>query len=204
MLFSNSANNTTETAITRKDSGLTFNPSSDTLATKIISSKITKALIGTGTNGSDKGSGVSPRYIPTLWTFDASVTVANGEVYFIKIPAAGGTYGVWLSLNNGTNYYPVAIGTGSSRFTTHYPNNTVIAVTYESGSTCNCYAKTGADSTSNVTGCFRVLNDYDANSNVTQTATTANSNYQVLLITQPVQKELGKTVILHLIQVQET
>lgn len=126
----------------------------------------TKAIIartGTGTAGSDKGSGVSPRYIPTKWTFNSGITVANGEVYFIKIPKAGGTYGVWCSLNNGTNYYPVAISSGKGRFTTHYGANTVIAITYESDGKCTCYPLAGGDATSDVTGIFRVLNDYDAN-----------------------------------------
>lgn len=183
VLFSNSANNTTETAETRKDSGLTFNPSTDTLTTKYVNPKVTKAMTGTGTAGSDAGSGTSPRYTPSKWTFNSGVTVANGEIYFIQIPVAGGTYGVWLSLNNGTNYYPVAVSAGKSRFTTHYGKNTVIAVTYESAGVCTCYALAGADTTADVTGCFRVLNDYDSgntNTNVTQTATTTNANYEVL------------------------
>ena len=156
---------------------------SGTLTAKYLSPTAgIKALTGSGTAGSDAGSGNSPRYKPSLWTFNAGVTVANGEVYFIKIPVAGGTYGVWLSLNNGTNYYPVTTSNGKARFTTHYPANTVIAVTYESASACTCYAKAGADSTADVTGCFRVLNDYDANTNtaVTQTATSTNANYEVL------------------------
>ena len=163
LLFSATADNTTRTEGVRKDSGLTFNPSTDTLATKYVSNKAIKALTGTGTAGSDAGSGVSPRYTPSLWTFNSGLTVANGEVYFIKIPVGGGTYGVWLSLNNGTNYYPVAVSSGKARFTTQYAKDTVIAVTYESASACTCYPKAGGDSTSDVTGCFRVLNDYDTN-----------------------------------------
>lgn len=181
VLFSNSANNTTETAGARKDTGLTFNPSTDTLGTKYVTAKVAKALTGSGTAGSDAGSGTSPRYTPSLWTFNAGVTVANGEVYLIRIPVSGGTYGVWMSLNNGTNYYPVAISNSTGRFTTHYARGTVIAVTYESASTCNCYAREGADALADVTGCFRVLNDYDSGNNrVTQTATTTNANYEVL------------------------
>lgn len=183
VLFSNSANNTTETAGARKDSGLTFNPNTDTLTTKYINNKVIKALTGSGTAGSDAGSGVSPRYTPSKWTINADVTVANGEVYFVKIPVAGGTYGVWLSLNNGTNYYPVAVSSNNGRFTTQYPKDTVIAVTYESASACTCYALAGADSTADVTGCFRVLNDYDSgntNNLVAQTNTTTNADYRVL------------------------
>lgn len=147
-------------------------PSTGTFKANKTKTKAIVALTGSGTAGSDKGEGVSPRYIPSLWTFNAGLTVANGEVYFIKIPVAGGTYGVWLSLNNGTNYYPVAISTDTGRFTTHYPANTVIAITYESASKCNCYPKAGGDSRSDVTGTFRVLNDYDANTTYNFSGTT--------------------------------
>ena len=136
---------------------------SGTLTSNKVDTKAIIALTGSGTAGQDKGSGVSPRYIPALWVFNSGITVANGEVYFIKIPVAGGTWGVWLSLNNGSNYYPVAVSSGTTRFTTHYAVNTVIAITYESASKCSCYARTGADSLADVTGIFRVLNDYDAN-----------------------------------------
>jgi hypothetical protein len=131
------------------------------LSSKKLSPKCITALTGTGTAGQDKGSGSTNRYVPALWTFNQSITVADGEVYFIKIPVAGGTYGVWLSLNNGTNYYPVAISNSSGRFQTNSPINSVIAVSYESAGVCNCYAMAGADSRTDVTGCFRVVDSYD-------------------------------------------
>lgn len=132
---------------------------SGTLTSAKSDTKAIVARTGSGTAGSTSGT----TQTPALWTFNSGITVANGEIYFIKIPVAGGTYGVWLSLNNGTNYYPVAVSSGKSRFTTHYAKNTVIAVTYESGGKCTCYPKAGGDTTSDVTGIFRVLNDYDAN-----------------------------------------
>ena len=133
------------------------------LSSRKVTTKAITAMTGTGTAGQDKGSGATNRYVPSLWTFNSSITVADGEVYFIKIPVAGGTYGVWLSLNNGTNYYPVAISNAKARFTTHYAKDTVIAVTYESAGVCNCYARTGADALADVTGCFRVFDSYDSN-----------------------------------------
>ena len=154
---------------------------SGTLTSKKTDTKAIIARTGTGTAGSTSSDN-PPVQKPTKWTFNADITVANGEVYFIKIPEAGGTYGVWASLNNGTNYYPVAVSNGKSRFTTHYAKNTVIAVTYESAGKCTCYPLAGGTATEDVTGIFRVLNDYDANTNtyVTQTATTTNANYEVL------------------------
>ena len=133
------------------------------LSSKKLSPKCITALTGTGTAGQDKGSGSTNRYVPALWTFNSGITVADGEVYFIKIPVAGGTWGVYLSLNNGTNYYPVAVSNGKGRFTTHYGQNMVIGVTYESAGVCNCYARTGADTLADVTGCFRVFDSYDSN-----------------------------------------
>lgn len=133
------------------------------LSSKKLSPKCITALTGTGTEGQDKGSGSTNRYVPALWTFNSGVTVANGEVYFIKIPVAGGTYGVYLSLNNGTNYYPVAISNAKARFQTQSPINSVIAVSYESTGICSCYARGGADALTDVTGCFRVVDSYDSN-----------------------------------------
>ena len=170
VLFSATADNTTRTEAARKDSGLIFNPSTDTLSTKYINHKVLKALTGSGTAGAT--STTTPKFTPALWTFNAGITVANGEVYLIKIPVAGGSYGVWLSLNNGTNYYPVAVSNGKARFQTNYAKDTVIAVSYESAGVCTCYARTGADATADVTGIFRVLNDYDANTTYSNMSAT--------------------------------
>jgi len=142
------------------------------LSSKKLSPKCITALTGTGTAGQDKGSGSTNRYVPALWTFNSGITVADGEVYFIKIPVAGGTWGVYLSLNNGTNYYPVAVSNGKGRFTTHYGQNMVIGVTYESAGVCNCYARTGADTLADVTGCFRVFDSYDSNTTYSAMSTS--------------------------------
>jgi len=132
------------------------------LTARKLSTKGILALTGTGTAGQDKGSGSTNRYVPALWTFNANPPVADGEVYFIKIPVAGGSYGVWLSLDNGTTYYPVAVSNGKARFQSHSPINSVIAVSYESAGVCTCYAMGGADSGTDVTGCFRVVDSYDS------------------------------------------
>lgn len=152
---------TTGTNSARTYSDVNVYATNGTLTSAKTDTKAIIARTGTGTAGST--SETTPKYTPTKWTFNSGITVANGEVYFIKIPVAGGTYGVWCSLNNGTNYYPVAISSGKGRFTTHYAANTVIAITYESAGVCTCYPLAGGDATSDVTGIFRVLNDYDAN-----------------------------------------
>ena len=152
---------TTGTNSARTYSDINVYTTNGTLTSSKTDTKAIIARTGSGTAGST--SETTPKYTPTKWTFNSGITVANGEVYFIKIPVAGGTYGVWCSLNNGANYYPVAISSGKGRFTTHYGANTVIAITYESAGVCTCYPLAGGDATSDVTGIFRVLNDYDAN-----------------------------------------
>lgn len=125
-------------------------------------------LTGTGTDASDKGSGVSPRYFPAKWTFNTGLTAADGDVFIIKLPTAGHSYGVFLSVDNGTNYYPISTN-GTSRLTTHFGNGYFIAVMFKSdGSTASIYPLNGGDATTTVSGgCWQVLNYYDANTTYT-------------------------------------
>jgi len=84
----------------------------------------------------------------------------------IKIPVAGHDYGVFLSTNNGTNYYPVVLN-GTGRLTTHYPVNTYLILVFESnGSAASMFALAGSDSRVTVSnGAWRVINYYvDGNS----------------------------------------
>lgn len=147
----------------------------------IYSTRENQLITGSGTAAQDKGAGVSPRYFPAKWTFNTGLTVADGDVFTIKIPVAGHSYGVYMSVNNGSNYYPIVLN-GTGRLTTHYPVNTYITVVFESsGSATSIYPVSGGDATTTVTGgAWRVINYYDANSAVTQTVTTANANYEVL------------------------
>lgn len=127
---------------------------------------INNLLTGTGTAGRDAGSGASPRYFPALWTFNAGFTPQNGDIFAIKIPVAGHAYGVYLSVNNGANYYPIVCN-GTGRLTTHYGVNTQILLMFDSaGSAASMTPKDGAASANGSTisgGVFRVLNYYDAN-----------------------------------------
>lgn len=133
-----------------------------TLTGRLTTSKpINQILTGTGTAGSDKGSGVSPRYFPARWTFDAQFTPSNGDVVNIKIPVAGYSKGIWLSTDNGTTYYPVAVN-GTTRLQDQYPVGICISLIFESSGTTTIYALNGSDASSTVTGgCWRVINYYD-------------------------------------------
>ena len=131
---------------------------------------IHQLLTGSGTVGKDAGSGDN-RYQPSKWTFNTGLNAADGDIYTIKIPVAGHYYGVYMSVNNGTNYYPVVLN-GTGRLTTHYPSGSYIRVVFESGgSATSIWPLNGGTATTTVTGgAFRVLNYYDADSNTVPSA----------------------------------
>lgn len=131
---------------------------------------INQIITGSGTAASDKGSGVSPRYFPAKWTFNTGQTATNGDIITIKIPVAGHTYGVFVSIDNGSHYYPVVVGNGTGRLTTHYGNGTPIQLIFDSsGSAADMYALNGADTRDTVTGgVWRVLNYYTDGNTYTQ------------------------------------
>ena len=83
-----------------------------------------------------------------------------------------------MSVNNGTNYYPV-VNQGTSRVTTHYPNGYMITVVFDSsGSAASMTPLAGADAANGSTisgGVFRVLNYYDSNSTYTITSVWCNT-----------------------------
>ena len=179
VLFSETADNTTRTEGAGKADNLTFNPSTGNLTTaKMTATKATNQLItGTGTAGEDKGSGQSPRYFPSTWKFNTGITVAAGDTFTIKIPVAGISYGVWISVDNGTNYYPV-VTQGTTKLTTHFPVDNIITVVYEASATIDVMPTTGGDGyTSYTGGIFRVLNFYDSNTNTQMRLYRQNSGY---------------------------
>ena len=180
VLMSSTADDTTRTEGARKDTDFKYNPSTNLLSVKKTKGQsINIYNTGTGTAGQDKGSGVSPRYFPAKWTFNLGWNPTDGDLITIKIPVAGGTSGVYLSTDNGTTYHPIAVS-GTGRLQNHYANSTYIELIYESAGTVAAYNIAGADSTTTITGIWRVINYYDANNYVTQTASSSNANYEVL------------------------
>ena len=153
-----------------------------TFATKVVKQKgENKYITGTGTAG--QNGSASAAYVPTLWTFNIGMTPVEGDVVMIKVPKAGVNSGVWMSVDNGTNYYPVAVR-DTTRFTTHYPINEALELVFETGLTTAIYgtSKTGAAAGAGTTnwtgGRWSVVNyrDTDTTSTVNQTAALANTN----------------------------
>lgn len=151
--------------------GLTVTAGNISATKDIVANKaIRQLLTGSGTAGKDAGSG-NNRYQPAKWTFNTGANATDGDSYTIKIPVAGHDYGVYMSVNNGTNYYPVILS-GTGRLTTHYPSDSYIRVIFESaGSATSIFPLAGGTARVTVTGgAFRVLNYYDSNSNTVPSA----------------------------------
>ena len=136
-------------------------------------------ITGSGTAAQDKGEGVSPRYFPALWKFNIGRAPVDGDMITIKVPVAGHDYGVFVSINNGTNYHPVRVDYGTGRLTTHFPINSYITLVYTSVGVVNSvFAAAGADARSNITGCWQVLNWYNTNTTYNFSGTTFYSGNQ--------------------------
>ena len=139
--------------------------SGGTLTGRVTTTKpINDIITGTGTAAQDKGSGVSPRYFPAKWTYNTGMTATNGDIITIKTPNGGSDYGVFISIDNGTTYYPISTAS-TSRLSTHFGTNTYLSLIFRSdGQTNSVFPVAGGDSRVNVSGgCWYVINYYDSN-----------------------------------------
>lgn len=180
------------TTTLKRDTSITMTGGAISAASATLSTKLTmtsgkpinQLLTGSGTVGADAGEGVSPRYTPSKWTFNTGANAANGDIFTIKIPCAGHTYGVYISVNNGTNYYPV-VHQGTSRITTHYPSGYMITVIFDSSGSAASMTPAAGSNTANADtitgGVFRALNYYDSG-NTRNTAGSTNSVSKLFLI----------------------
>ena len=138
---------------------LIVNGNSRFISRASASGPINQIITGTGTAASSS-SGV---YYPAKWTFNTGCTATNGDTLTIKMPTAGHDYGVYVSIDNGTNYYPVIVSIGS-RLTTHYPADTYINLVFDSNAFAySMYPINGGSSRVTVSnGAWRVINYYDS------------------------------------------
>ena len=133
-------------------------------------------LNGSAEAAVDKGSGVSPRYYPAKWLFDTGRAAVDGDMFVIRIPGAGASRGVYMSVDNGDHYYPV-VTSGTSGVSTTFGTSTMILVAFEStGSATSICALNGSDTTGTVTGgVWRTLNFYNSNTISSAYCSTAAS-----------------------------
>lgn len=121
---------------------------------------------GTGTAGQAGSS--SKAYIPTLWEFNTGKTPSNGDIVTITVPVDGVNSGVWMSVDGGTTYYPVACLT-KSRLTTQFPTGNNVTLIYQTQKITTIYgtsisgADAGATAAEYTSDRWAVLNYYDSN-----------------------------------------
>ena len=158
-------------ALWDKASTTYVNQSGDTMTGRLTMEQPLSQLI-TGTGIAASSSGSPTKYYPAKWNFDLGIATPNaGDRMVIQMPCAGSDYGIWISTDNGTTYFPVARNYGTSRLTTHYPNGAYICVVFETyvedntnaGAVNDVFPVAGGTSRTNTRiGCWRVINDYDS------------------------------------------
>ena len=137
-----------------------------TLTGRVTTTKALNDIItGTGTAAQDRGSGDN-RYVPAKWTFNTGLTATNGDIVVVKVPVDGHDYGTYMSIDNGTTYYAVN-SINATRLTTQYPTGNYVALIFDSNATTSMYPLNGGTTRSNVTGAWRVFNNYDSGNNDT-------------------------------------
>lgn len=151
------------------------------------SALISKSTTVTTTLGETYGiAGVATGNSNTLYTkwfvnLDSGITTPiNGMIIQIKIPVAGVNAGCAITLDGGTFFYPVAINT-NGRFTTHFGVNDTIILQFDSSRSIATYGKqngtTNGNATTNITGCWRLINTYDTTTNtLLRTYALSNDN----------------------------
>lgn len=151
----------------------------DTATGKITFNKgIRQIYTGTGTPGQAGSS--SAAYVPSLWKYNLGMTPVEGDIITVKIPVAGVNAGVWVSVDNGAHYYPVATN-NKSILTTHYAVDNEIMLIYQTGMVTSMRgnsisgAPAGAANADVTMDRWCVINFYD--SNTTYSPATLGSGY---------------------------
>ena len=153
-----------------------------------LSNYMNSILTGAGTAAVTSGT-----KMPALWRFNLGIaSPTEGDIVTIKIPVAGHGNGVFVSLDNGTTYYPVSVS-GTGALTTHYAKDQIITlVCVDSGGTNSIYpAQATINSNSytlgtaaNITGKhWCIVNYYDSgntNTATRQKVRSTNGNYSLL------------------------
>lgn len=114
------------------------------------------------TGGTYTAAVTTSPYAPEKWTFNTTVSPANGDIITIETPGGGHDYGVFLSVKDG-DYYPIVLN-GTGRLTTHYPQGTLLTLIFDSDqSATSIFPLGGGTARTTVTGgAWRVLNYYDS------------------------------------------
>lgn len=97
-------------------------------------------------------------------------TLYNGMIIKIMIPVAGNARGTCLSIDGGTTYHPVVYNT-NTLISTHFGVGTALLLMYDNNISASVWNNSAT--ASDIKGVWRVLNNYDANTWVANSASSA-------------------------------
>ena len=126
---------------------------------------ITLPLLASGFT-TTAGSSTSGSYLAAKWAVanvNGITTPVDGMTIAVRVPLAGNSGGVLLSIDGGTTYYPIVRNVNTLVTTTYAVGSTVI-LTFNSTQTASPYLTAGTETS--VTGCWQVA-DYDSNTTYT-------------------------------------
>lgn len=137
----------------------------------------------------DIGSSTSGSYLATKWAvsnIDGITVPTDGMTIALRVPGAGTSGGILLSINNGVTYYPIMRNV-NTLVTTHYSAGASLILTFNSAQTAEVYTAAGTKST--VTGCWQIA-DYDSD---TKTRSSNKTGTKMYLIGAQSQSTSGQT-----------
>ena len=111
----------------------------------------------------DVGDSTSGSYLATKWAvvnIDGIATPTDGMTVALRVPGAGTSGGILLSINNGTTYYPI-VRNVSTLVTTEYDQGASIIIIFNSSQTASVYTTAGVPAT--VTGCWQICGGEQVN-----------------------------------------
>lgn len=97
-------------------------------------------------------------------------TLYNGMIIKIMIPVAGNTRGTCLSIDGGTTYHPVVYNT-NTLISTHFGVGTALLLMYDNNISASVY--NNSTTATAIKGVWRVLNNFDVNTWVANSASSA-------------------------------
>ena len=126
---------------------------------------ITLPLLASGFT-TTAGNSTSGSYLAAKWAVanvNGITTPVDGMTIAVRVPLAGNSGGVLLSIDGGTTYYPIVRNVNTLVTTTYAVGSTVI-LTFNATQTASPYLTAGT--ATSVTGCWQTA-DYDANTTYT-------------------------------------
>ena len=153
---------------------------------------ITLPLLSSGFT-TTAGSSTSGSYLAAKWAVanvNGITTPIDGMTIAVRVPLAGNSGGILLSIDGGTKYYPI-VRNVNTLVTTNYGVGATIVLTFNSTQTAQPYTTSNTKET--ITGCWQVA-DYDSN---TQSNTNSTDTSSKIFLVGATSQGSNKTTYSH-------